>query len=249
MSVFIHSYDHTSGTSSNGTWEFGQSIKGNYKVDAQSMDTQDYPWMWLGQDTMVFQIHDPMNLNATTTFPVTFDPSLGMESDINVIASTMESVIQAYIDLAAVTDPYAARTITANVSTENQTIAFIIDNDPIDVLWEGFPMGPYYSTLNNSVGKADALNELAVLDFTISTVDMVTNPRFLEVYIAESATQYINTHDTDPTLLFSTRDSEFTGQTFEIRNETTDLNIQIKKMGSDQVLPLTGQWYLVITPY
>lgn len=248
MSIFIHSHDFTSGTSSDGTWQFGQSIKGNYKVDAQVMDTQDFPWLFAGQNTMVMRIHDPMNDLIYATFQIDFNPTIGLISDIATIATQMVNEIQGAIEAAAVDAPYAARTVSE--SHDPHSIVFHFDNDPVDILWQGDISPPYYSTINPSLGKSSTTpDELAIRDLTIDTSEMVTDPKFLEVYIEESSTEIINTHETHPTLLFSTRDSEFTGQTFEIRNETTELTIGVHKMGSVLPLPLTGQWYLMISPF
>lgn len=246
MAIFIHSYDFSSGNSSNGTWEFGRTLRGNYRVDAQSMDTQTYPWMWTGQDTIVLRIHDPGNVIDSVEFPVTFPSAIGLMSDKTEILNAMIAVIQVEIDTQALTEPYVARTVSGSVDPDNQSLVFVFDDDPVDVMWAS---EEFDSTLNASVGKVGASNELDVSNWTLSYVDMVTDPRYLEVYIAESVTEYITTHGTYPTLLFSTRDSEFTGQTFEIRNDTTELTINVRKMGSLTDIPLSGQWYLALTPF
>lgn len=249
MSIFIHSYDHTTGTSSNGTWELGQSLIGNFRVTSQCMDTQTYPWLWSGQNQMVVKSFNPEDIEEFVIFGITFNASLGLVSDLTEVATQIQNTMQAAFDLQGLSNIWANRTITVTYNATTQTLLFEIDDDPIDVLWT-YNSGLTVSTINFSFNLAPDVSDLINVDiFSISTVNMVTDPKFLEVYIEESPTQYINTHGTYPTLLFSTRDGEFTGQTFEIRTETTELNIRVCKMGSTEDYPLSGQWYLVITPF
>jgi hypothetical protein len=252
MSIFIHSSDYTSGNSSDGLWEFGVTLKGNYKVVSQVMDTQDYPWMLASQNQMVLQIHDPMNHSIFTNFPVFLDyATIGIITDLQTIADSITTSIQDRIDIVAALpgDSYAARTVTNSIDTSNGTMTFHFD-DIVDVLWQGDGSHTFASTCNTALGKTpETPNENDITDLVISTATMVIDPKFLEVYIDESVTEIYNTHDTFPTLLFSTRDTEFTGQTFEIRNETTHLSIGIYKMGSLVPIPLSGQWYLMISPF
>lgn len=246
MSIFVHSYDFTTGNSSDGTWEFGRTLRGNYRVDAQSMDTQTFPWMWTGQDTIVLRIPNPADINQKVEFPVTFPPDIGFMTNQTEILNAMIAVIQAEIDVQTVIEPYVARTVSGSVDEGNKNLVFVFDVDPVDIMWASTN---YDSTLNPSVDKVGAENELNITNWNLSYAEMVTDPRYLEVYIAESVTEYMTTHGTYPTLLFSTRDNEFTGQTFEIRNDTTELNISVHKMGGSNSIPLTGQWYLVLTPF
>lgn len=250
MSFFIDSDDYKDGgSSSNGTWIFNRSVKGNWNVIAQQMETQTYAWMSENNNIMVMQIHNPMNLLETVLFEITFDPSIGLLTDINEIAIQMTAAIQAAIDEVAVGDhTYAARLV--DYTAVNNEIVFIFSDDPVDVLWQGFSDPPTVltSTCNIPLGRAaDTPDELAIDTLTITadtTSTMVTDPKYLECYITESNTQFASSHGTKPTLLFSTRDGEFTGQTFTIPDHTNTLTIQIKRKGDSLPIPLSGKWYL-----
>jgi hypothetical protein len=255
MSMFIHSDDHASGTSSSGTWQFGQSLKGNYRIDLQVMDPQTIPWLWSGNNMLTLRIHDMddyFNEDRMLTFNVTFNTAIGTETDPTTIGNMIEGDIQARVDALAVgPNAFAARNFSHTVNTTNKTFDFTTDL-PIDLLWTGYPDpdGPDLEcTCREAFGKGTTPDELKVDEFTINYANMTTDPRLLEVTIAESPTCYITGHNTFPTLLFTTKDAEFTGQTFEIRNETTSLSIDVRRLGQSTAVPLTGSWYLVITPF
>jgi hypothetical protein len=246
MSVFIHSDDYISGNSSEGVWDLGRNLKGQYTVTAQSMDTQDFPWMFAGQNDMVMRIHDPMDILAYTTFIITFDPATGLLSDPTAIKDAMVTAMQTRIDEVAIVNPYAARNVSGNVSTSLGTIVFVFDDDPVDILWTGDPIAEFVSTINPSLGKIGAADELNIGTETISYRRMVTDPKYLFVYIDECANEIITTSASKPTLLFSTKDTEFTGQNIQIRNNTTSLTIKVARMHETTAVPLTGQWYLLL---
>lgn len=246
MSFFVHSDDYKSGgSSSNGVWSFARSLRGNWSVIGQHMDTQTFPWLTSSTNVMIMRIHDPMDTNVYTTFEITFPTSIGLQSDIATIANMMTAEMQDSIDTIAGGDPYAARLVSNSVDVNNQIIVFHFDDDPVDILWEGVP-DVFESTINAPLGKSGASNQLNVEDLTLTTHHMVTDPKYLEVYIEESNTQFATSHDTRPTLLFSTRDGDFTGQTFSIPKDGNTLTIQINKMGDSTALPLTGAWFLVL---
>lgn len=250
MSFFVHSDDYDSGgTSSDGVWSFGRSVKGNWSVIGQHMDNQTFPWMWDGTNFMVMRMHDPMEELAYVTFEITFDPAIGLLSDTTEIANQLMAEMQATIDTVA-SDPettYAARTITNSVDNDAHTITFHFESDDVDILWQGGGMDPVYaSTVNVPFGRtADTPDETHIQDLVISTHNMDTAPKYVEVYIAESNTQFSTSHSTRPTLFFSTRDGEFLGQTFSIPTDTHSLTLQIKRMSDSEIVPLTGTWYLI----
>lgn len=248
MSIFVHSDDFKSGgSSSDGVWTFSRNLKGNWSVIGQHMDTQTFPWMEDGNNVMVMEIHDPEDLLESVIFEITFE-FVGTLSDINAIAASMTSTIQSAINSVAVDDhAYAARLVDYEIN--GNEISFIFSDDPVDIRWQGFDDGfgtVFASTCNVPLGRSPSTpNELAVYNLIISTGNMNTDPKYLEVYISESNTQIATSHGTRPTLLFSTRDGEFTGQSFSISSDTQQLTIQIKRMSDSIVVPLSGQWFLI----
>src|SRR5688572_9858782 len=248
MSFFVHSDDFdTGGSSSDGTWSFGRSLKGNWSVIGQHMDTQSFPWLWDGCNFMVMRIHDPLEPLDYTTFEITFNPLIGFLSDLDDIGTQMVAEIQNTIDAVAINDPYAARTVSYTLQSSVETMTFNFAEGPVDILWSGDPLFPgLVSTINVPLGKdPDAANETGISNVVVSTHNMDVDPKYVEVYIAESNTQFSTSHSTLPTLFFSTRDGEFTGQTFSIPKDTHTLTIQIKRMSDSLIVPLTGTWYLI----
>lgn len=243
MAFFIHSDDFKSGgSSSDGEWQFNRNVKGNWGVTAQQMDDQTYPWLWNGTNVMVMEIHNAENLLESVIFEIEFDPSIGLMTDATLIANALADTIQAKIDLVKIDDPYADRAV--EVAAADGEIVFDFGEDRVDILWQGYA-DVYTSTINVPLGRtADSANELAIQFLTVSSTNMITDPKYLEVYIAESNTQFATSHASKPTLLFSTRDGEFTGQNFTIPRDNNSLHIQVKRMSHSYILPLSGRWYL-----
>ncbi len=255
MSLFIHSADfNTGGNSSDGVWEFNSNLKGDWHVIGQHMDTQDFPWMWVGQDTMCFRIHNPDDNSVHVTFTVTFDPSLGYISDLNTVASTIQSAIQDQIDFEAaqIGQSWAARTMTVTADLVNNLLNFSVGTDFIDVMWDykdpdAIP-SVILSTINPSFELAvDYPRQLAVSSFSVSSTNIVVDPKYLECYINESNTQYATASGARPNLYFSTRDGDFTGQTLTIPDDTNTLTIQIRRLHSQIAQPLTNTWFLILS--
>jgi len=248
MSFFVHSDDFKSGgSSSDGTWNFGRNVRGNWDVIGQHMDNQNIPWLWDGTNFMVMRIHDPADETGLTytTFEITFNPSIGFLSNVDDIAAAMITEIQDTTAAIAIDDPYAARTLTYIYDSATETLTFHFVEGPVDIMWQGAPVD-LASTINVPLGKdSTTANELNVSDLAVSTHNMVTDPKYVECYIAESNTQFATSHGTTPTLMFSTRDGEFTGQTFAIPKDTHNLSIQIKRMSDSSIVPLSGTWYLI----
>lgn len=248
MSIFIHSDDFkTGGSSSDGEWTFKRSIRGNWNVIGQHMESQTIPWLYVGNNLLTLRIANPVDPLEYSTLEVTFDAEIGLLTDLGAIASQLALAMQATIDANAMLYPYAARTVTPIPDSTTQTIRFNFTDDPVDVLWEGdAEESGFLSTINGAVGHLNSPNELSVTATIFHTYGMTTDPKYLEIYIAESSTQISTSHGTRPTLMFSTRDGEFTGQNLIFPKDGNTMTIQIKRMGSDLICPLNGSWYLVL---
>lgn len=250
MTFLVHSDDYKSGNSSDGVWDLGRNLNGTWQVTAQTMDAQSFPWMWAGQDQMVLRIHNPDDLDIHATFGLTFNSSLGFITDLNVVATTIQNAMQAKIDEVAgePMQSWAARTVTVTYDSSNRRLVFVIEDNPIDVLWHyDDPETPSrVSSINPSFNLNSATEDQNnVSTFYVSTVKMVTDPQYLFVYITESTSSILTTSQSLPTLMFSTKDSQFTGQVMTIRETTTTLTIKICKMHESVAIPLTNSWYLV----
>jgi len=246
MSLFIHSDDFKSGgNSSDGTWEFTNNLKGNWHVIGQHMDSQTIPWMMNGQNTLVFRIHDDRNNSGVyVDFEVNFDyATIGISDTPVIIVTSMVQSMQTAIDTVAIDDPYAATNVTSSTDTVNKTITFMFDA-AVDVLWQNNFI--FVTTILPAFDlPSDYPNQLHVTSFTISYANAVIDPKYLEVYIAESTTQYDTAFGSRPNLYFSTRDGEFTGQSFTIPDDTSNLTIQIRRLHGTIPVTLSANWYLV----
>lgn len=247
--MFIHSEDFDPfgpvGTSStNGVWTFPRNVRGNWGVIGQHVESQTIPWMWDGTNKLLLTIHDPLDVEISVTYTVTFNPSTGTQNDPDTIANLLISDLQASNDAIALTSPFAARLFSFSLNTEAKTITLLIDDDPIDVLWEG--LGNFHSTCREAFDKASTSNELNTQNVDINYSQMTTDPKYLECYITESNSEYNTSHGTSPTLLFSTRDGEFTSQSFSVPTSGNSLTIQIKRMKQTNNVPLSSEWYLIL---
>jgi len=249
MSFFVYSQDYQSGgNSSEGIWAFSRNLRGTWKVTSQHMDSQNIPWVWTGANVMVMRIHDLMDHNTYVTFEVYFqEAAYATETDLSVVTTLLQNEIQAKIDSEALTYPYAARTVTATL--DGNVIHFVFSDD-VDILWEGdADESGFLSTINPAFGKVGTLNQLDTAGFDVTTLYMALDPKYLECYIDESSTILCTSHATAPTLLFSTRDGEFTGQSFTIPSPTNILTITLNRIGNTvNAVPLSANWYLTLDP-
>lgn len=248
MSLFIHSDDFKAGgSSSDGVWEFNSNLQGEWHVIGQHMDTQSFPWMLNGQNTLIFIIHDDRAASGQyVLFATSFDyATVGSSSDLTVIATSLTASMQARFDQVAIDDPYCATTVNYSIDTAAHTMTFTFDA-ALDLMWQ--EIVPLETTVRPSFDlPSDYPNALAVTSFTISTNHMIVDPKYLEVYIAESNTQYATAAGVRPNLYFSTRDGEFTGQTFSIPDDSETLTIQIKRLHGTLPVTLTNTWFLICT--
>lgn len=246
MSLFIHSADfNTGGNSSDGVWEFNSNLKGNWTVIGQHMDTQDFPWMLNGQNTLIFIVHDDRASSGQyVLFAVDFDyATVGNSSDLTAIATSLTATMQARFDAVAINDPYCATTVGYTIDTDANTMTFTFDA-AVDIMWQ--EIVPLQTTVLPSFDLPSTYpNALIATSFTIPTNHMIVDPKYLEVYIAESNTQYSTASGSRPNLYFSTRDGDFTGQTFSIPDDTNTLTIEIRRLHSSIPQPLTNTWFLV----
>jgi len=248
MSILIHSEDFKSGSSSDGVWDLSRNLTGIWEVVLQTMDAQTFPWMWTGRDTMVFRIHDPMDDSIHDTFGVTFNSSLGLISNLDSVGSTITAAIQQRIDEVALTQPYVARTVSVTYNGTSQELVFVFIGGNVDVLW-GFddPEDPELrSTINPSFSYNTATaDQFNVSTFSVSTNKIVTDPPYLFVYIDESSSEILTTSLSLPNIIFSTVDSQYTGQIISIREVTSSLTIKICLLHETEAIPLRGSWYLI----
>ncbi len=246
MSILVHSDDFKSGNSSDGVWDLGRNLKGSWTVVGQSMDTQTYPWMFSGQNTLCFVVHADRSVSGVEVLMrAEFDyATIGSTSDLTVIANSMTATMQNMFDTAAIDDPYAATTVSNTVNTGAHTMTFNFDA-AVDVMWQQDFI--FETTVKPSFNlPSNYPNQLIVTSFTISTTRMTVDPKYLFVYINESSSEYITTSASLPTLLFSTKDTEFIGQSVNIRNDTTSLTIKICRMHETAAVPINGEWYLIL---
>ena len=246
MPIFIQSEDFNSGgSSSDGIWTFSANLKGNWTVMAQQMETQNYPWMFDGQNDIEVVTYADDEMSPPVTFTVTIPASTGLKSDLNDIATdfadTLTAAFQTVADDNSV--PSYARTFTPVVNPLTQIITFTV-SAVVDIGWS-----EPNTTIGASIGKYGAADDLSVTEFTISTANMNLDPKYLEVYVAESNTIIYNAHGSLPSMMFSTRDGGFTGQSFQIPEDANTLTIEIRRMGAGQhPIPLQNQWYVVLEP-
>ena len=242
MTIYINSNDYTSGTSSNGVWDINKTLLGSYTLLSQNVESQDIPWFWTGLDSLVIKTWDPDIPATTNTFTVVFSSSTGLLDTVSTISTQLNTSLQDKFDDIALINPKFQRSVSHSINTSNQTVTFTFDQ-PVDILWSNVS-----STIREAFGKS-ATNQINTSSMVISSKYMTIDPKYLEVYITESETQYNTSHSTSPTILFSTKDSEFTGQLFEIRKSQQQLTIKIYRENVEsQVVPLSDEWTLVFSP-
>jgi len=235
--IFIHSEDYNLGNSSNGIWQLGRNLKGSFKVVAQTMETQSYPWIWSGTNNLKINFPDD-ELNHSKV--VSLDYSLGNTVNYTEIQTLWEGNIQEKLDEIK-SDTTGAVDVTVAVTFSDNHFHFAFTGVPNVVQ---FLLGDVESTCAYAFNRNTTIANVNTI--SIANTNMTIDPKYLFVYIEEANSELTTTHGAYPSILFSTKDSEFLGQNLAIRSPTNILTMQIRRMHQDTPIPLSGQWYLII---
>jgi hypothetical protein len=239
MSIYISSSDLESGTTSNGVWNVNRTLNGQYNILSQHFSVQNIPWMWNGTNNLKINFPDD-ELNHTKI--VSLDYSLCDTINYSSIAALWDTNIQDKLDEIK-TETTGAVDVTVNVTYSNGNFSFVFTGVPEIVQ---FLFGDPTCTCSQVFNKTTTIGHVNTI--TIANTFMTIDPKYLEVYITESVTQYATSHSTSPTILFSTQDSEFTGQSFTIRRNATQLTIKIYRENvTISTVPLSNDWSLILT--
>jgi len=247
MSIYINSDDYDSGSTSDGTWSINRTLNGQYNVINQQMEPQTIPWTWTGLVTLVFKtsgVGAPVN---PYTIQVHLPTSIGLLSSLSAIATQIQTSIQSAFDTAEGVYAGYGRDVTVASDSILKTITLTF-SDVVSLQWTSA-----FSTFNQSAGipipSGSPTDLTDVTSIVLSSKYMSINPKYLEVFIEESSSQYTTSHSSVPTLLFSTKDSEFTDQSFYIRGNVNQLNISIYRINiHTSPVPLSGSWNLILEP-
>lgn len=238
MSIEILSTDNSTGTIYNGTWNFPSSIRGNFNILYQYLDTQPIPWMWGNNNQLVISVTDGMN---TQNLIIPFNVSIGLLIDLNSAASQVQSAINSAFASLAITFPSLNRTVTVVYNSSSHVFIFTFS----DLV--SFKYQDSHSTINNVVDEHDNIDNGTV--FTWTTIHMTTTPKYLYYKIAESLTS-CNTSSSSsfmPTLVLSTSDFQLTGQSIYFPSSVTTLTIKIYRQNdTDHIVPLTNIWSIIL---
>lgn len=228
MAYYIDSNDLSSGTVSNGTWNFSESIpNGYYKVLYQSFTLQDFPWMWSDCNNLVITTDtEAGEVSITVTWPT----YIGLYSSMLDVRTAFSDIIT---PLFAAVNPI--QTVEYDSTTNVITISW---TNNVNVLW-----GSALSTFKYVANKFTT--EFNITQLQISCTNMTLLPDYLETYLNESTTIINTTHDTAPTFLWLTN-GQFLNQNFRIENNPSSLNVSIFRSNVPIAeIPLSGGWKFV----
>lgn len=229
MPYHIDSNESNSNVIYDDIWSFSSSLRGSYTVNAQYFGVGDIPWMWNG----CHQLHV---ISGTSAGTISFDyANIGTSTNIANIATSFQNSINDVVNAL----PDSRTCIVSYTSDTTGTYFTFTFNDLVTL---SFANG--ISTVKYVFNKTDNITSTA---FTINTTYINTDPKFLEMYIAESITQYYNARGTYPTLLLSTKDTEFTGQEIVFREAVSNLNISIYRCNVPIVCPITNKWDIILS--
>lgn len=236
MAIHVSGEDVATGSRYNGTWNLSSSIIDNYSINSQYMDTTAIPWMWSGCHTLRVISYDVLDTQEVT---INFDyASIGSSTNTTTIAGSFQTTFNNALN--GLPGAFARTcTVTYTSDTTGNYYTFTFNGQvTLNYAYGG-------STVKYVFGKtADETNSI----FTVYTNYMTITPKFLEVYIAESNTQYNTSRGTHPTLLFSTGNFELTGQALFFKNSVDILTITIYRTNVPiSQVPITNQWDIVFS--
>lgn len=234
MSVHISSDDVSSGSSYNGTFSFTETLLGLYKLETQYIDSTAIPWMWADCNGLLISATTGMDSDSGT---VSFNyASIGSSSDTTAIAASFQSSVN------AVTNAFvgaAARTCTVTYNSSLNVFSFAF-NGTVTMLFPSPESTSRYVFNKFSDTTGNTIN--------LSATFIDVSPKFLEMYIDESITEYNTSRNSYPTILLSTFDSEFVNQEIEFINKTNTLTISIYRLNVPLApVPITNKWDLIFS--
>lgn len=235
-------------TVSDGSFNLSKMVGGPYHVRTLNLSSSgQVAWMNDGMSLVIGIKPDPLYTNQPNPegLIICFLTDLEYEFTLANIASNMEDQINHAISSNPdLPNSDYLRTITVTANTSSQTLV-ISANKKISLKWTSI-----YSTINESFGKpyhTKASDENNVYSVTVST-KYITQPEFLEMYIDESTSKVVTTHETLPTLILDLTGGDMSNQAFNIFQNTRVLHVSIYRPNIKSVpIRMTKSWNMTFT--
>lgn len=241
----IYSQSYTSGTMYDGEFTFNRYIPaGLYKISQIYHNLDDFVFMSSETNGFTYSYgysDDPEYSEQRVFFD---DETIGNSTDKTAIATSMQNTFDQNIITAGISN--LTITVVYNSVTDNIEISFASGvYDKFTILWSDSE-----STSAVAFGKESTDEILTGSDVTFLinleySIDFI--PKFLEVYISEAKINTITSSlNTNPTLVLSLLDGEFTNQYFQISTATKTLNLSIRNplLSTTRSYPISG-YYII----
>lgn len=231
MSIHIDSEDHNTpgGTRYNGIWTLNQSVSSEYTVIAQTMEVQDIPWCWTDTNEIIISVEGTEYVMAP--FASADLSTYQTSTNKTTLASYWQTRLTA---LGSAVTPSFTCTWTYSSSTDMFAVAF---NKTVTILWSESPCRGWF---------AKTQDETSTL-FNLNAAYITITPRLIYCVIEEGNSFYTTSNNFAPTLIFSTSDTELSGQEVVFDDQTKTFTLQLFLVNvTYSTVPLTAGWELIL---
>lgn len=238
MSVYINSNDVASGTSTNGRYDFGRQISGNFIIQDYNFENVINNWCDSSNNSLyvypTFDVGNTLGGGRTITFA-----NLNSSSSGDLIQWFSDAFNQLVTYWAAKNFQYL---ISYNIDTDKYTITFSSSTGsgvvavgyllPSEIPFPGDPAtGSTIASLFGWTPDGDGVlfdvpgNEMIIpgINFGI--------PRVLEVDCPQMRNKMYTSKNYNPSFLLTTTDQKIYGQKIYIPTPTTYLDLKVYKVG------------------
>lgn len=234
MSIHIDSEDYRTpgGSRSNGIWDLSKTVSGVYHVISQTVEVQDFPWIWSLVNELVLSISG--NEYGITVIDVNALPTYQYSTNKTTIAAYLNTRIDAIGDIVL---PNYNSTFVYDSTTDEFVCTF---DTTVTLLWSDSSCRGVFNKL-----IAEETGTIFRLD-----ASYITNaPKYLYAFIEEATSSYITTKTFSPTLMFATDGNEMTGQEVIFKKGTKTLTISIYLVNITYLaVTLTAGWEVLLNP-
>lgn len=236
MSIHLSSDDVSTGSIYDGSINYQETLTGSFKVNYQYISSTAIPWIWYECRMLRVTVNYGEGENFTN-IPLDYE-SLQFEDDTSIIAASIQTSINAELNLFS-EGYYRDCTVVYVPVTNGSSYYTITFDDEVTINFDHDDCTARY--------VFNKFESWTGTEINIYDTFFTTSPKFLEMYIEESITEYTTSRNTYPTLLLSTGDAPTINQSVEFFNNTNTITFQIYRTNIPlSPCPIKNSWHLVL---
>lgn len=241
-SIYIDSNDHDTTL----TFNLNSTVQGTYKLVDQTFSTDPIPWVYFDTDAFVLEVNALGGEPETITFNWFDDPSVyAYSDDLATVGNVLETAWNTVGASLEVINQF-----TCTVTLVNNDTQFQIDlTKPVTIRFSDVMCTA--SQLFNKSTDLTSTDIGGTYRIQLSTYYLTTTPNHLFMVIDECPSRFITSSNSTtirPTLIMTTQESAYIGQSIYIRDAVNALNISVYRTNIGTVpVTLNNTWTISLS--